>query len=179
MEEQYLAVIDICRRGGASMVFHSMDEREVEDIMRQPLVSIASDSGIRAFGSGVPHPRGYGTNARVLGKYVRERKLITLEDAVRKMTSQPALAFRFDDRGLIRAGYAADLVLFDADKVIDKATFEKPHQYPHGIPTVIVNGHIVLREGTMTGLLAGEPVLGPGARPQAPTATPAGPDLSR
>jgi N-acyl-D-aspartate/D-glutamate deacylase len=112
----------------------------------------------------VPHPRGYGTNARVLGKYVRERRLITLEDAVRKMTSQPALAFRFDDRGIIRPGYAADLVLFDSEKVIDKATFEKPHQYPEGIPTVIVNGHVVLRDGQLTGLLPGEPVLGPGAR---------------
>ena len=145
------------------MVFHTMDEREVESIMRHPLVSIASDSGIRRFGSGVPHPRGYGTNARVLGHYVRERKVITLEDAIRKMTSQPALAFRMHDRGLLRPGYVADITLFDPETVIDKATFEKPHQYPQGIPLVIVHGHLALQDGRMTGLLAGEPVLGPGA----------------
>ncbi|MEO6437044.1 MAG: D-aminoacylase [Tepidisphaeraceae bacterium] len=167
MDEQYLAVIDICRRGGASMVFHTMDEEEVEDILRHPLVSVASDSGIREIGSGVPHPRGYGTNSRVLGRYVRERQIITLEDAVRKMTSQPALAFRFDDRGLIRPGYVADLVLFDAAKVIDQATFEKPHQFPLGIPHVIVNGYSVLRDGEMTGLLPGKPVPGPGGRDEA------------
>jgi N-acyl-D-amino-acid deacylase len=165
MQEQYLAVIDICRRGGASCVFHTMDEQEVEDILRDPLVSIASDSGIRDFGAGQPHPRGYGTNARILGKYVRERKTITLEDAIRKMTSQPAAAFRFGDRGLLRPGYVADVTIFDPQTVTDLATFEKPHQYSQGIRHVIVNGKRVLSDGDMTGELPGRPILGPAARP--------------
>jgi N-acyl-D-amino-acid deacylase len=164
MEDQYRAVIDLAQRGGGSMVFHTMDEREVEDIMRHPLVSIASDSGVRSFGSGVPHPRGYGTNARVLGNYVREKKVITLEDAVRKMTSLPATAFRMEDRGLLRAGYAADLTIFDPATVSDKATFEKPHAYAEGVKYVIVNGRLVLKAGTMTGLLPGGPVYGPGRK---------------
>jgi N-acyl-D-amino-acid deacylase len=172
MDDQYRAVIDICRNGGASCVFHTMDEREVGDILRCPLVSVASDSGIRDFGSGQPHPRGYGTNARVLGHYVREQKLISLEDAVRKMTSLPATAFRFNDRGLIRANYAADLTIFDPDQIIDKATFEHPHQYSQGIRLVIVNGYPVLRDEKMTGVLSGRPILGPGVKqsPQPSTA---------
>jgi N-acyl-D-amino-acid deacylase len=179
MEDQYRAVIDLCLRGGASCVFHSMDEREVEDILRCPLVSIASDSAIRDFGIGQPHPRGYGTNARVLGHYVRERQTIPLEDAVRKMTSLPATAFRFTDRGLLRPGYVADVTIFDPDAIVDTATFEKPHQYAQGVVDVIVNGYAVLRDGQMTGLLPGAPILGPGAQkaataPAAPsTATPA------
>jgi len=171
MEEQYRLIIDLCLRGGASCVYHTMDEKEVEDILHCPLVAVASDSGIRSFGTGQPHPRGYGTNARVLGHYVRERNVIPLSDAIRKMTSLPATAFRFADRGLIRAGYVADLAIFDLDKVIDRATFEKPHQYADGIVHVIVNGYPVLREGRMTGLLPGRPVLGPGAAAAAAAAT--------
>jgi N-acyl-D-amino-acid deacylase len=163
MEEQYRLIIDLCLRGGASCVYHTMDEHEVEDILRCPLVAVASDSGIRSFGTGQPHPRGYGTNARVLGHYVRERKVIPLADAVRKMTSLPATAFRFGGRGLLRPGYVADITIFDEDKIIDRATFERPHQYPEGIVHVIVNGYAVLRDGRMTGLLPGVPVPGPGA----------------
>jgi N-acyl-D-amino-acid deacylase len=163
MEEQYQAVIDISRHGGASCVFHTMDEQEVKDILSCPLVAVASDSGIRDFGSGQPHPRGYGTNCRVLGRYVRELKVVTLEDAIRKMTSLPATAFRLARRGFIRPGYVADLTIFDPQTVTDKATFEQPHQYSQGIRFVIVNGYPVLRDGEMTGMLSGGPVLGPGA----------------
>jgi N-acyl-D-amino-acid deacylase len=158
MEEQLRAVLDIFMAGGASCVFHTMNETEVETIMRSPLVAVASDSGIRDYRVGVPHPRGYGTNARVLGRYVRERKVMSLEEAVRKMTSLPALSFRFQDRGTIKAGGAADLTLFDPATVIDKATFEEPHQYADGIAHVIVNGRFVLRDGEMTGELPGKPV---------------------
>jgi N-acyl-D-amino-acid deacylase len=164
MEEQYRAVIDIYLAGGAGCVFHSMAETEVENILRHPLVSVASDSGIREFGTGQPHPRGYGTNARVLGVYVRERKVITLEDAVRKMTSQPATAFRLRDRGLLREGYAADVVVFDPATVIDKATFEQPHAYAEGFRYVIVNGQVVLNPQGMTDARPGQPVLGPGLK---------------
>ena len=100
--------------GGASMVYHFMSDDDVERIMKHPFVGFASDSGVLTPGAGVPHPRGYGNNARVLGEYVRERKVIPLEEAVRKMTSLPAKHFRFADRGLIKEGYAADIVLFDA-----------------------------------------------------------------
>jgi len=161
MEDQYRTIIDIYLKGGAQMVFHTMDETQVENIMRNPLVSICSDSGVRAFGSGVPHPRGYGSNARVLGHYVRERKVISLEEAIRKMTSMPALAFRFKDRGLLREGYAADVVVFDAKTVTDKATFEQPHQYSEGFAYIIVNGRTVFEDGTMTGTFSGGPIYGP------------------
>src|SRR5688572_6630792 len=171
MEEQHQTVPEICRNGGASCVFHSMAEQEVQDILKHPWVSVASDSGIREFGSGVPHPRGYGTNARVLGRYVREKKIITLEDAVRKMTSLPAMAFRMNDRGILRPGYVADITIFDAEKVVDEATFEKPHQYSKGVECVIVNGYPALRGGTMTGLLPGEPIVGPGLKKPAAAAT--------
>jgi N-acyl-D-amino-acid deacylase len=103
----------------------------------------------------VPHPRGYGNNARVLGEYVRVRKVLSLEEAIRKMTSLPAKHFRFSDRGLIKAGYAADLVLFDAARVADAATFEKPHAYATGIPHVLVNGVAVVKNGEHTGATPG------------------------
>jgi N-acyl-D-amino-acid deacylase len=139
-----------------------MDETQVENILRHPLVAVASDSGVREFNAGQPHPRGYGTNARVLGKYVRERRLIGLEEAVRKMTSMPASAFRFQDRGQIRPGAIADLVIFDPNTIIDKATFDKPHAYAEGVDRVIVNGVAVFEDGKMTGATPGAPVKGPG-----------------
>ena len=124
--------------------------------MRQPFTMIASDSGVREFGVGVPHPRGYGNNARVLGRYVREMKIITLEDAVRKMTSLPAQTFNLRDRGQIREGFAADIVIFDPDTVSDKATFENPHQYAVGFSDVIVNGGLVFDGDKMTGTMSGQ-----------------------
>ena len=123
---------------------------------------IASDSGVRQVDESVPHPRGYGNNARVLGRYVRELKLITLEDAVRKMTSLPAQTFGFRDRGLIREGFAADLVIFDENTINDQATFVKPHQFPVGISYVIVNGETVLASGQMTEARPGVALRGPG-----------------
>ena len=110
----------------------------------------------------VPHPRGYGTNTRVLGRYARERKVIPLEEAVRKMTSQPAMVFGFKDRGAIKVGNWADVTIFDPEKVTDKATFEQPHQYPEGIDAVIVNGKIVFGDGKMMDALPGVPLYGPG-----------------
>jgi len=106
-------------------------------------------------GPGSPHPRSYGTNARVLAEYVRVRKTITLEEAVRRMTSLPARTFSFRDRGILREGMAADLVLFDPARVQDKATYEKPHQYSEGFDYVIVNGKIEVDEGRPNAVLAG------------------------
>jgi N-acyl-D-amino-acid deacylase len=136
--------------GGASMVYHSMGEEDVRRIMQEPFTMIASDSGVRRFGEGVPHPRGYGNNARVLGLYVRELGVISLEDAVRKMTSLPAQTFGLRDRGLVREGLAADLVIFDEKLVGDRATFEQPHQYAVGLDFVFVNGEAVVAEGQPT-----------------------------
>jgi N-acyl-D-amino-acid deacylase len=164
LEEQIRMIIEIFASGGAQCVFHTMNEKEVENIMADPAVSVASDSGIRRYGSGAPHPRGYGTNARVLARYVREKKIITLPEAIRKMTTMPAHAFRFKDRGWIREGYAADVVIFDPDTVADLATFEKPHQYSLGIEWIIVNGEVVCARGGMTGKLPGKVVRGPGYR---------------
>jgi N-acyl-D-amino-acid deacylase len=137
------------------MVYHKMSELDVEHILSQPFTMIASDSGAIRMGRGVPHPRGYGNNARVLASYVRQKKLIGLEDAICKMTSLPASTFKLWDRGLIRPGMAADIVIFDPDKVRDLATFENPHRYAEGFSYVIVNGEPVIWEGKHTGARPG------------------------
>jgi N-acyl-D-amino-acid deacylase len=155
LDAQIEQIFEIYAAGGAQMVYHKMSEPDVAAFMREPFTMIASDSGVRRFNSGVPHPRGYGNNARVLGKYVRELKILTLEDAVRKMTSLPAQTFGLKDRGLIREGFAADLVLFDEKTVADTATFEKPHQYATGINGVFVNGKAVFADGKMTEMRPG------------------------
>jgi N-acyl-D-amino-acid deacylase len=119
-------------------------------------VAVASDSSVLPLGEGRPHPRGYGNNARVLGLYVRQKKVIGLEEAVRKMTSLPASHFKLGERGLVRAGWIADLTLFDPAKVSDPATFEKPHAYATGVPWVIVHGVPVIEEGRPTGAKPGQ-----------------------
>lgn len=155
-------VIDIMMAGGASAVFHGMGEDDVKRIMRYPYNMFASDASIRVLNAGMPHPRGYGTNARVLGKYVREEKVITLEEAIRRMTSLPALKFQLKDRGLLREGMAADIVLFDENEVKDMSTFAKPHAYSTGFHYVIVNGVITVDHRVHTGNRAGRALYGPG-----------------
>jgi N-acyl-D-amino-acid deacylase len=150
LDSQIDQIIDMYVAGGAGMIYHGMDEDDVKRIMQEPFTMVASDSGVRQNDESVPHPRGYGNNARVLGHYVRELKLITLEDAVRKMTSLPAQTFGFRDRGLIREGFAADIVIFDENTIMDRATYDKPHQFPVGISYVLVNGFPVLANGQMT-----------------------------
>ena len=162
VESQIEQIFDMYNKGGASMVYQVMSEDDVKTIMREDFTMIASDSGVRQFGSGVPHPRGYGNNARVLGRYVRELKIISLENAIRKMTSLPAQTFNLRDRGQIREGFAADLVIFDPSTVTDKATFDQPHQYAEGFSSVIVNGQVVFDGGKMTGVMPGTPLYGPG-----------------
>jgi N-acyl-D-amino-acid deacylase len=132
------------------MVYQFMSEDDIGRILRHPQVAIASDSGLNVMGTGVPHPRGYGNAVRALGRYVRERKTIGLEDAIRKMTSLPADHFGFRDRGRLAVGQAADVVIFDAARVADRATYEQPHQYPDGISAVLVNGVLVVRDGEHT-----------------------------
>lgn len=133
------------------MVYHKMSEEDVQHIMQFPLAMVASDAGIPEFDSGSPHPRAYGTNARVLGRYVREQGILSLEEAIRKMTSLPAQRFQLSDRGLLRPGYAADIVVFDPATVSDRATFEAPHAYATGFSYVLVNGMPVIEEGKYNG----------------------------
>lgn len=137
------------------MVYFSMNEADLRRIAQYPFNMFASDAGINKYGVGVPHPRAYGTNARVLGTYVRDLKIIRLEEAIRRMTSLPATRFGFADRGLLREGYAADVVIFDEKIVGDRATYDKPHAYSAGISYVIVNGVITAENGRHTGARSG------------------------
>ncbi len=162
LDSQIEQILEMYSQGGAQMVYQVMSEDDVKAIMAEPFTMIASDSGIRQFGAGVPHPRGYGNNARVLGRYVRETKIITVEDAVRKMTSLPANTFGMRDRGQIREGFAADIVIFDEKTVSDKATFESPHQYAVGFLNVVVNGRSVFDGSKMTGTMSGQAIRGNG-----------------
>lgn len=148
---------------GASMIYHFMSMDDVDTIYRYPNAAVASDGTIMAYGRGQPHPRSYGTNARVLAEFVRERKILTLEDAVRRMTSLPARTFSFHDRGIVRPGFVADLVVFDPEMVADKATFEEPHRYSEGFDYVIVNGVAVVADGEITDERSGKFITGPGA----------------
>ena len=160
-KEEAQTVIDIMKRGGASAVFHGMGEEDVKRIMKYPYNMFASDATIRVLNAGMPHPRGYGTNARVLGKYVREEKVISLEEAIRRMTSLPAQKFQLNDRGLLKTGYAADIVIFDENEVADLSTFDKPHAYSKGFHYVIVNGQLTVDNEKHTGIRAGKPLYGP------------------
>jgi len=164
LADEIHTVLDMMEKGGASMVYHAMDERDVERILRFPYSMVASDGGVQEFGRGVPHPRSYGTNARVLGRNVREKKVVRLEEGIRKMTSLPAQRFRLTDRGLIRPGMWADIVVFDEKTVADKATFEKPHANSEGFFVVLVNGEVVIEGGKHTGARPGQILLGPGAK---------------
>lgn len=148
-------ILEIMEHGGASAVFHGMSEDDVKRIMQYPFNMFASDASIRVYNSGNPHPRGYGTNARVLGKYVREEKVLSLEEAIRRMTSLPAQKFQLKDRGLLREGFAADIVVFDEKKVKDESTFDKPHQYSTGFKYVLVNGVLTVEDGKHTGTRSG------------------------
>jgi N-acyl-D-amino-acid deacylase len=155
-------VMDIMMGGGASAVFHGMSEEDIKRIMQYPFNMFASDATIRILGAGMPHPRGYGTNARVLSKYVRDEKVLTLEEAIRRMTSLPAQKFQLKDRGLLRPGYAADIVIFDEKEVKDLSTFEKPHAYSKGFHYVIVNGILTVENEKHNGTRAGKALYGPG-----------------
>ncbi len=157
-----LTVIDIMMSGGASAVFHGMSEDDIKRIMQYPFNMFASDATIRILNFGMPHPRGYGTNARVLAKYVREEKVISLEEAIRRMTSLPAQKFQLKDRGLLREGFAADIVIFDEKEVKDVSTFEKPHAYSKGFHYVIVNGVMTVENEKHLGIRAGKSLYGSG-----------------
>jgi dihydroorotase/N-acyl-D-amino-acid deacylase len=148
-------VLEAMLKGGANAIYHVLDEGDVRRIMASPFTMIASDGRLSRPGDGHPHPRAYGTFPRVLGEYVREQKLLSLEAAVHKMTQMPAQRLRLADRGVVRVGAVADLVVFDANTVKDQSTFTEPHQYPLGIETVLVNGTVAVDGGKATGVRAG------------------------
>jgi dihydroorotase/N-acyl-D-amino-acid deacylase len=156
-------VLEAMRQGGANAIYHVLDEGDVGRIMRHPQTMIASDGRLSRPGELHPHPRAYGTFPRVLGRYVREQRLLSLEAAVHKMTGMPAARLGLRDRGVLRAGAMADVVVFDPATVADQATFEAPHQYPVGIETVIVNGIVAVDGGRPTGVRVGR-VLRRGGR---------------
>lgn len=155
LEAQIETILELEQNGSASGVFHGMNEDDLQTFMRHPNTMIACDSGLREFGKDVPHPRGYGNNARVLGRYVRDLKVLRVEDAIRKMTSLPANTFRFKQRGELREGFWADIVVFDPDKVSDPSTYNDPHHYAVGIPYVLVNGVPVIKDSEHTGAKPG------------------------
>ncbi len=154
--------------GSPGVIFFSMNEDDVQTALKQPFVSIGSDSGApppiaRATAAG-SHPRAYGTFPRVMGHYVRDEHLFTLEEAVRKATSQAADRTNLTDRGVLRPGMKADVVVFDANSIRDVSTYEDPHHFSEGVLDVIVNGVTVLREGAMTNALPGHVLRGRGYR---------------
>ncbi len=155
LDDQIELILDIQLHGGASGIFHGINEDDLQHFLRHPHTMFASDSGVRKFQDGAPHPRGYGNNARVLARYVRELKLLRLEDAVRRMTSLPASTFRLKDRGLLREGGWADVVVFDPAKVQDESTFGEPHHYATGFAWVLVNGVPVVKKDAHTGARPG------------------------
>lgn len=154
--------------GSVPTVFFHHSEADMQLIMQQPWTSIGSDGSAvnpdGPTGRWHPHPRYYGTFPRVHGRYVRELKTVTLPDAVAKMTSMNADKIGIRDRGRLKEGLFADVTVFDRDRVIDRATFEHPHQFPVGIEYVIVNGEVTIDKGQHTGALAGKVIYGPGKR---------------
>lgn len=156
LDDQIETILEIQRNGGASGVFHGMNEEDLQKFMRHPNTMVACDSELRKLGEGVPHPRGYGNNARVLARYVRELKVLRLEEAIRKMTSLPANSFRLKQRGELREGNWADIVVLDPERVNDPATYSDPHHYAAGLPYVLVNGVPVIKDGEHTGAKPGQ-----------------------
>ncbi len=156
------ATLWLVEQGGCQGIFHAMSDEDVARILQHPATMIGSDGEVPTFGRANPHPRSYGTFARVLGVYVREKHVLTLEEAVRKMSSFPAARLRIPDRGILRAGMKADVVIFDPVSVRDTATFEKPHSYADGFSHVIVNGEVVFENGAVTAARPGRVLYGPG-----------------
>jgi len=150
--------------GNVSIIGFGMDEEGTEQTLKHPLVMLCSDGSALAPDGGMPHPRNYGTFPRFLGHYVRERKIMGLPEAIQKMTSMPAAKAGLKDRGAIRTGNWADLVVFDPAAIADKATYTDPEQYPVGIDYVLVNGKVVIDHGVHSGEMAGKLLYGPGKK---------------
>jgi dihydroorotase/N-acyl-D-amino-acid deacylase len=161
LENAAEAVIWIVEQGGCGGIFHAINEDDLVRILRHPATMIGSDGEVPVFGQANPHPRSYGTFARVLGRYARDSRVITLEEAVRKMSSATAQRVGLTDRGVLRPGMKADIAIFDPATIRDTATFEKPHAYAEGVSVVIVNGQVAFEGGKMTAARPGRVLFGP------------------
>jgi dihydroorotase/N-acyl-D-amino-acid deacylase len=154
----------LVENGDCGGIYFAIGEDDVQRVLRHPASMIASDGQVVLFGRASPHPRSYGTFVRVLGRYVRDLQVLTLEDAIRKMSSYPARRIGLADRGVLREGMKADLVLFDPAAVRDMATFEQPHQYAQGVSVVVINGQVAFENDAMTDARPGRILYGPAAR---------------
>jgi dihydroorotase/N-acyl-D-amino-acid deacylase len=167
-ELEALFDIIVADRGQTGAIYFMMNEDDLRAALREPFVSICTDSGARAadgpLAGSKSHPRGWGSYPRVLSRYVRDERLLTLAQAVHKMTGRPAARVGLKDRGVLREGAFADITVFDPARVRDRATFEEPNQYPEGIQYVVVNGQLEVDGGTRTPVNAGRPLRGPGYR---------------
>ena len=154
-------VTDLQLKGGFSAIYHAMNEEDVIRIMQHPLAMIETDGDPVSYGVGYPHPRSYGAFPRVLARYVRDLEVITLVEAIKKMTSMAADRIGHFDRGRIKVGTYADLVVFDFENIKDNATYTDPHRYPTGIDHVMINGKFAIKDGALTGERPGEWLKGP------------------
>jgi N-acyl-D-amino-acid deacylase len=156
-EEPLESILNLLREEecAVAMIMFTMAEEDVRIVMRHPATMIGTD-GIWSHGK--PHPRIYGSYPRILGMYVRQERLLSLEEAVRKMTSFPAQKFGLWKKGIVREGMDADVIIFDPDTIAERSTFQDPHQYPAGLPYVILNGQVVVDQERYTGKLAGQVV---------------------
>ena len=154
--------------GKVSIVGFGMSQENTELVLKHPLVMLGSDgSALAPYGKlnrGIPHPRNYGAFPRFLGRYVRMKNTVSLQEAVKKMTSMPAAKLGIKDRGIVKVDCFADLVIFNPETIIDKATYLDPKHYPEGIDYVIVNGKVVVEKGEHTGALPGKVLYGPGRK---------------
>ena len=155
-------ILELYAGGYVGAIYHAISEEDMERIMKYPSTMHASDGQVVKMDSGVPHPRNYGSFPRILALYVREKGIMTLEEAIRKMTSLVAGRIGIRDAGIISTGKRADIVIFNPQTIKDKATFTEPHQYPEGIDYVFVNGKIIIDHGNITGELPGRIIYGPG-----------------
>jgi N-acyl-D-amino-acid deacylase len=162
VENAALLIIDMEKRGGAQGIFFQMDEADVESLMRLDYTIHASDGGIQVPGESVPHPRNYGTFPRIFARYIKERGVLKLAEALYKMTALPAQVFAIRERGLLKTGYFADIAIFDFEDFTDQATYAFPHRYGRGLAYVLVNGGIVVEHDRHTGLRTGRVLYGPG-----------------
>jgi len=153
-------VIELQLKGGFSAIYHMMDEADVVRIMKDPRAMFETDGDPIGYGRGFPHPRSFGAFPRVLARYVREQKVLTLEDAIRRMTSLSMQQIGQKERGLIREGMIADVVVFDAEHIQDVATYENPFPFATGMVHILVNGQLVLRDGSLTGAKPGRVLRG-------------------
>jgi len=153
------ASIELIHMGGPGVISFNQSDEDIEYFMQKPYVMTGSDGSVQVLGDALPHPRSYGTFPRKIRRYVLEKNLLTMEQAIRSASGLPAEMLDFKTRGQIKEGYVADIVVFDPEAIMDKATYEDPHQYSEGILHVLIRGLSVIKNGEFTGVLAGSPLI--------------------